>query len=123
MEATVLVLGEPRGGPLSETTLTRLGYAMEDGGSVEDFLRDHSFLLPLIEDARPAVGEWFPGSTPSLQVITDPDEPSIQQLLLSIPTGLDARTAAHQLDGLDATWWLDRLPEAQGKLCVHVEFR
>ena len=90
---------------------------------VLQFLKMNRFLAPLLLEAYTKIGRHF-GQYPRvfLEVIADPEANNNSQLFAFIGTSLSPDEALEMLDRLDEEWWLDTLDEAQGKLCIDLEF-
>lgn len=87
------------------------------------FLDVHPFLVPLLLEAYTKIGKYF-GPYPQvfLEVISDPEATDDRQLFAFIGTRLSPDEALDGLERFDEEWWLDTLDEAQGELCIDVEF-
>lgn len=97
-------------------------YSFDDGASVGRFLRENSFLLTLLMEARKKIQEYFgPNVEVELELFTDPEADDVQQLFALIHTSLPLEEEANFLENLYDEWWLDALPAAQGKLVVSAE--
>ncbi len=87
------------------------------------FLDVHPFLVPLLLEAYAKIGKYFePYHQVFLEVISDPEATNDRQLFAFIGTRLSPDEALDSLECFDEEWWLDSLDEAQGKLCIDVEF-
>ncbi|MBC7259156.1 MAG: hypothetical protein H5T65_07895 [Chloroflexi bacterium] len=91
---------------------------------VVQFLGAYPFLAPLLIEARRKIAEVFGhASRVVLEVITDPEAPADRELFAFVQADLPPDEALQKLNQLDQEWWLDKIDEAQGKLCIHVEFQ
>lgn len=105
-------------------------YTFIERDGVFQFLEDHDFLAPLLLEAHDRIDDYFPSSHLFLSVVVDPEAvltddaaSNVDTLVLSIATRLDPIAAMEKLDQLDHNWWLDALPQAQGKLCINLGFQ
>jgi hypothetical protein len=98
-------------------------YTFRRPEEVMEFMRAHPFLVPLLEEVRGQIAQYF-GLTPEviLEVVTDPEAENDLDLFAFIRTSLPPDEALSKLDRLDQEWWLDRVDHAEGKLCIDVEF-
>lgn len=87
------------------------------------FLEKYPFLVPLLIEAHYYIELFFPYSQIFLATVTDPEEFGSDQLVASIATNLDPEKATDALSIFDKTWWLKALKQAQGKLCITLEFQ
>ncbi len=87
------------------------------------FLERYPFLVPLLVEAYYCIEKFFPQSLVFLTVVTDPEEFGADQLVAFISTDLDPDEAVNALSAFDKKWWLNSLKQAQGKLCITLEFR
>lgn len=88
-----------------------------------EFLVDNSFLLPLLQEAYEQIRNYFGKSAQAvLEVVTDPEVAEEQELVLFVRITLSPEEAFERLKQLDEGWWLDASVNAQGRLCIHVEF-
>jgi hypothetical protein len=98
-------------------------YTFRERAEVLAFLERHPFLVSLLLEAYGEIGNYFSDSPIFLEVVTDPEAFDDHQLAVSIATNLDPDEAIDTLEQFDENWWLDALDQAQGKLCIDVEFR
>ncbi len=87
-----------------------------------NFLEMHPFITPLLLDTYINIQKVFPSSHVLLRVDTEPEELEGKQLVASIVTDMDPDTAVDALTHFDKSWWLQAMKQAQGKLCVTLEF-
>jgi|GEM_PF-3510490 len=87
---------------------------------VYDFIRDNSFLLPLLGTIYSKIFDFFSDAKLGLEVVKDPEIQNDYQLLLSVATNLDPESAVKKLFEFDQQWWLENMYQAQGKLCLDV---
>ena len=82
-------------------------------------------LTDLLLAAPARIGNYFPGKSLVLDLISDPDTERPEQadhLVLLIATDLDVPEAMAQLQQLEVAWWLEVLPQAKGALSVDLLF-
>ena len=91
--------------------------------AIDAFLKRYPFLLPVLKEALDPLRKTF-GETATLSVAveTDPEVEDWEYLVVAVRTTLPAEEAQTQLDAFDASWWLEHLPRAQGKLLFTLEF-
>lgn len=87
------------------------------------FLESFPFLVPLLVRAYIVIQTYFPQTLVFLAVMNDPDESDADQIVVSIATHLHPEEAIERLDAFDQQWWLESAKQADGKLCVLLEFR
>lgn len=97
-------------------------YVFRERDLVLPFLRQHFFLIPALLEAPAVVWRYFPFSPLVLEVVTDPEVPDDEQLMMYISTEVDAEEALSRLNQLDEDWWLDALEQVEGKMCIDLEF-
>lgn len=90
-------------------------------GDTEQVMTTYPFLVPLIDEACTEIKRYFPQADIRLDIVTDP-ECGEREAVLSILTTMDAEEAVNTLSRFDEEWWLERLPQAQGRLCITLEF-
>lgn len=98
-------------------------YIFKERLEVLDFINLHPFLAPLLFEVVGRIAQFFPEPQLSLEVVSDFEFPDSSQLVLSIETTLSPDEALKRLDSFDDDWWLDTAREAEGRLCIDVEFR
>jgi len=98
-------------------------YSLQGKTAVVQFIDEHSFLIPLLLEAREKIDVYFPNPEVSLEVITDPEAEGDYQLLASVSTNLSAEDAYRRLKEFDRAWWLDTLGRSQGLLCISINLR
>ncbi len=86
------------------------------------FLEKYPFLVPLLIEAHIYIEKYFPQPLLYLAIVADPEEFTIDQLVVAIATTLSPEDAVHALSEFDKAWWLNSLRRAQGKLCITLEF-
>jgi hypothetical protein len=101
----------------------RKRYELRGGTAVENFLKEHSFLvLPLI-DAYDRIRDYFgPKARLALKVSKDPEARQDEELFVVVQTGLSPKAARTLLAELDRDWWLDAFPATQGKMTISLEY-
>jgi hypothetical protein len=87
------------------------------------FFEKYPFLVSLLVEIYPHIREFFPYSLVYLTVATDPEEWGIDRLIAFIATDLGPDDALDALSAFDKKWWLNSLKQAQGKLCITLEFQ
>jgi hypothetical protein len=87
------------------------------------FLERYPFLVSLLLEAHYEIEKYFSHSQICLEVVTDPEAMDDYQLAVFIVTKLGPDEAVDRLEQFDEGWWLDVLDQAQGMLCIDVEFR
>lgn len=98
-------------------------YTFREREEVLWFLESYPFLVSLLLEAYDNIGNYFPYTQVFLEVVTDPEAINDYQLVSSIATNLGPDEVIDRLERFDEDWWLDALDQAQGKLCINVEFR
>ncbi|MBV9020754.1 MAG: hypothetical protein JOZ71_08565 [Ktedonobacteraceae bacterium] len=98
-------------------------YSFRNKQKILRFLETKQFLILLLLEARFHIAKFFPGSEVFLEIDTDPEAPTDEQLVAFIATSLPSNEALARLKQLDEDWWLNALDRAQGKLCITVEFQ
>lgn len=98
-------------------------YSLRKPLQVRRFLGEYAFLVPLLVAAHDVTTRYFAPLSLALEVIADPDSMDDQQLVLFVVLQLPPAEAFAKLQRLDNEWWLDAMDEAQGHLCISLEFR
>ena len=109
---------------ITEKSISRLRklYEFRGGLIVERFLRENSFLNMLLLEAYEEIRKHFHGGTrTALEVVADPEAQEDQQLFVVIRTSFSPKVARALLSELDHDWWLDALPEAEGRMEISLE--
>jgi hypothetical protein len=91
-------------------------YTLRRGGRVGEFLRDNTYLTPIISEAYPELQKHFPYST----FFMDVDQGI---LVISVGTTLSPEEANENLNRFDEEWWLNVCVKSHAKLCITVEFQ
>ena len=95
---------------------------LEDILEAEDYLEEYSFLVPLLEEALPALRLQFGDCPCTLEVSYDPEEPGHHQLVAYVHTSLSPQEALDALKAFDDGWFLGQLTRTQGRLSFNVRF-
>jgi len=98
-------------------------YSLRKPLQVRRFLGEHDFLVPLLVAAYDVTTRYFAPLSLALEVIAEPDSMDDQQLVLFVVLQLPPAEAFAKLQRFDNEWWLDAMDEAQGHLCISLEFR
>ena len=98
-------------------------YSLKSKTAVIQFIDEHSFLIPLLLEAREEIAAFFPKSDVSLEITTDPEAEGDYQLLASVSTSLTAEDAYRRLKEFDRAWWLDELGRSQSLLCISIDLQ
>ena len=111
--------------PTIEAALRSLGqlYTFRRPKEVSQFVDTHPFLVSLLVEAHGKIAQHF-GPSPEviLEVVTDPEASGDRELVAFIRTNLPPEEALDQLERFDEDWWLEASHNAQGNLCIHLEF-
>ena len=97
-------------------------YAFREEATVRTFLEKHSFLTPLLLQARAKIGELFGSSIVSLDVAADPEDDKYQELWARIQTDLTPQDALSALTRLDEEWWFEASASSQNLLNIKLEY-
>ena len=90
---------------------------------VDAFLTRYPFVVLLLKESIAPLRKIFGDQTMlSVTVETDPEVEDWEYLVIAFRTTLPADQAQAQLDTFGASWWLDALPRAQGKVLFTLEF-
>jgi hypothetical protein len=98
-------------------------YEIDDEAAIASYVRRFPFVIPLLEEARPAIDAAFGAGTPAgLEVFIDPETtaPGGEQLFVVIRPDLPPDDAYVRLDRLVDTWFLDAAPRIGGRLNLTV---
>jgi hypothetical protein len=98
-------------------------YTFRNQPEVLGFIRDNSFLTPLLFEAWNVIRKYFPSDLLFLEVYQDLESPNSSQLIIFIATSLKAQAAGQALDKIDQEWWLNNFERARGKLAINLEFQ
>jgi hypothetical protein len=98
-------------------------YSLRKPIQVRKFLSEHAFLVPLLVAAHDVTTRYFAPLSLVLDVIADPETIDDQQLVLFVAVQLKPAEAFTRLQRFDDEWWLDAMDDAQGHLCISLEFR
>jgi hypothetical protein len=78
-------------------------YRFRDSAVVTEYLRAHSYLLPVLLESGEQIDRVFGQQTPvALHVVVDPEAEGTDELFALIETGLSVSDATARLDELDA---------------------
>lgn len=97
-------------------------FILTDSGIVIRFLKENTYLIDLILDARAKLADFFGDATPlRLELVQYPDE-GTADLYLFVQTSLTAKETLPVLDQFEEEWWLDALPRARCKMTIKLEY-
>jgi hypothetical protein len=97
-------------------------YIFRKSARINEFLLRNPFLVNLLKKAANHIKTYFRDVETYLEVVDSFDMPESNQLVASISTSLSPEEALGRLEQFDDKWWLDAVPQAQGKLCIKLEF-
>lgn len=90
---------------------------------VSQFVRNKTFLIPILLEAYPHIGRLFLGFRYHLVLdVFKEDENDEGLLYLLIRTTENFDKIQPILEQLDETWWLGKVETARGKLVIDVEY-
>jgi hypothetical protein len=96
-------------------------YEFKDG-QVEGFIEENPSLADLLFEAYKIIpGHFGPETGMALEMVADPEALGDKQLFLLIRTELPRKVALERLSELDRAWWLDMVPEAEGRMEIALE--
>lgn len=97
-------------------------YSFYDYMEIYFFLKENSYLLPLLFEAHTEINRYFPeGTKMSLKVVDDLDLNGVKMfILINSPTNLDK--SFELLDLVDENWWADAILNAKFKLNIDLEY-
>lgn len=95
-------------------------YVATEREKILDFLRENSYLFPLLMEAYHHAKMHFPGNSVRLELATDPEIPNTTQLIVRVVTPLNPKEASQKLRELDKQWWLGAMSQAQGKMLIDI---
>jgi hypothetical protein len=95
-------------------------YFYKDRVAVQWFLIQHSSLGVLLDEAYPIIKMHFPESQLVLEVVSDREEATPDQLLLSIRINIEPEQGYELLKQFDEDWWIDRSRE-YSEVCIDIE--
>ncbi len=99
-------------------------YIFRDPTAVTTFLRDHAYLVPLLDEAADQIARHFGEMTPVvLEVVVDREAENQRELFALIQADLPFAEANRRLDELGDSWWLEALDRARCNLTIDVESR
>lgn len=97
-------------------------YTFRERANVVSFLERNFFLTPLLLQANDKIREFFGLSAVALEVSTDPDDSSFQELWARIQTSKAPEEALSILTRFDEEWWLDASASSQNLLNIKLEY-
>lgn len=99
-------------------------YGFRNRQDVVKFIRERPHLVPLLLEAKARVEVHFGKHVRVvLEVLIDPEDHPAQPVLYAcVQTPLSAKEASRLLDQFDEDWWLDASENADGELCITVDF-
>ena len=89
---------------------------------IDGLFEQHQHLREVVDQARGQLGVRFSGDAIALQAVTDPDEPDVQTLVLTLKTLREYDEAVSLWDKFKQEWWLPNYDRADGKLCILLDF-
>jgi len=98
-------------------------YSLRDAATVRRFLHACPQLVEVLLEARVYLQKHFgPDPQVMLEVVSDPEAESRDELFAYILTSLPVDEALARLDRLDEEWFLDQLDRINGQLNFNLEF-
>lgn len=86
--------------------------------SIQAFLDENDGLESLVKEAHRQLAQRFPAASFTLRMEIDPDEPSIEVLVLRVIAAMDFDEAQRLWTDFNDQWWLPNYRRAAGKLCI-----
>jgi len=99
-------------------------YDLRRPPEVTDFLQAHSFLVPLLLEAREKITQYFGESSQVLlELISDPEVQGSVELFGYIVTNLSSEDAGNRLRQFDQEWFLVQVSRTKGLLNFDIDFQ
>lgn len=95
-------------------------FQYHDKNAVRKFVNQHPSLVPVLEEARNRIGEFFNDAKISLEVNSSPDEFD-EKLLILVRTGMSREDTIPIIDRLRASWLRKKSKEVRQLIFVMVE--
>ena len=96
----------------------------DEPGTVEAYLEQYPFLIPLLHEAYPKIWQYFPDADLYLEIFRFYDTGGHEiQLFADISPTCEPEALVEVLDRFGMDWWLDNRERAQGKIEIMVEYR
>ena len=110
---------------VSPADLARLEelYGFREHDTVVDWLEKYPFLIPLLLEGYDQMRRQFPDAPISLQIVYDPEDAKLTELVAYIATDLNDDEALKRLYRIGEDWWLHVISQADLKMDIDVEFR
>jgi hypothetical protein len=89
---------------------------------VKEFLEENAFLIPLIEESRAKIAEYFGRGTPLVLEVRFHPGDGLSELFLYIKSALPVSEAMEILDRLAWDWWLDEMPRARNRMMISLGY-
>jgi len=105
---------------LNELLATK--YTFHNSFETTKFIKNNSFLVPLLLEAEKVIREYFTDEELFLEVIHDAEDIDFEELIIFIHTNLSPKEALDRLDKIDEEWWIDASIKSKGKLNINIEF-
>jgi hypothetical protein len=90
---------------------------------VSRLLRQDSELAAVVSEAANQLVRFIPDARLTLELLTDPEYNSREQLFIGISTDLEENDALEALRRFDQHWWVHQVRRARGLLCIDLECR
>ena len=103
-------------------TLLATKYTFHNSFETTKFIKNNSFLVPLLLEAEKVIREYFTDDELFLEVIHDAEDIDFEELIIFIHTNLSPKEALDRLDKIDEEWWIDASIKSKGKLNINIEF-
>jgi hypothetical protein len=96
-------------------------YVMVDKDEVKNFIYNHPFLIPILREAPENIKNIFgKGTILILEIILDSEE-NYRELFIVIKSKYKSKKARQLMDKLDSKWFLGKINQTKGKLCITEE--
>jgi len=97
-------------------------YKLSNPSKLLSFFEKNSYLIPVVIEAYEELKERFPSEKLVLEVVSDSEDDSCDELFAYINTSLPVEEALQKLDDLDEQWFLNKLDETKGLFNFNLKF-
>lgn len=104
--------------------LSRLGrmYTLSNSSKLLRFFDENRYLINVVIEAHEELRKRFPSEELLLEVVSDPEADSCDELFAYILTSLPVEDALQRLNDLDDQWFLDELDRTNGLFNFNLRF-
>jgi len=96
-------------------------YIFSNVNEIREFINKHNYIIDILFEGQMRINEIFGNDIEKyLEITIDPEE-NYKELFIVIRSNYNSKKARKLMDRLDNEWFISRIKQTKGKLCITEE--